>query len=243
MTEPEAIQANAASRSADPPCSPNDPGEWDAWAPYYAGEVDWLEEIHNPDLRELAKPDGRRVLDIGCGTGRRALAIFGAAARLTAVDSSRGMAAAARENLASLGQAQVLELDIERDQFPPGLQFDAAVAVSTMHHVKEAVAALERVKERLVPGGRLIIVDAVAGNPPLKALGYYLEMFSRHNPLRLAAAFARGFLLDTRLARHKRREVHLTFGDFRRRYAQVLPGARCEVRHGIFGYLVWDKPA
>ncbi len=243
MIKPETIQANAASCRADPPCSPNDPREWDAWAPYYPEEVDWLEEIHNPDLRELVKPDGRQVLDIGCGTGRRALALFSAAARLTAVDSSRGMAAAARENLKGLGQAQVFELDIEREEFPPGLQFDAAVAVSVMHHIKEAGAALERVKSRLVPGGRLVIVDAVAGNPPLRALGYYLEMFSRHNPLRLAAAFARGFLLDTRLARHKRSEVQLTFGDFCRRYAEILPGARCEVRHGIFGYLVWDKPA
>lgn len=240
MTDPETIPA--ARRPADLPCSPNDPGEWDAWAPYYAAEVDWLEEIHNPDLRALAEPDGRRVLDIGCGTGRRALALFSAAARLTAVDSSRGMAAAARENLKALGQAQVLELDIERNDFPPGLQFDAAVAVSVMHHIKEAGAALERVKARLVPGGRLIIVDAVAGNPPLRALGYYLEMFSRHSPLRLAAAFARGFLFDTRLARHKRREAHLTFSEFCRRYAEVLPGARCEVRHGIFGYLVWRKP-
>jgi len=243
MTETETIPDETAGRRAAPPCSPNDPREWDAWAPYYAGEVDWLEEIHNPDLRELARPDGRRVLDIGCGTGRRALALFGAAASLTAVDSSAGMAAAARENLRGLGGAQVLEMDIEREEFPPGLQFDAAVAVSTMHHIKEAGAALERVKERLVPGGRLIIVDAVAGNPPLRALGYYLEMLSRHSPLRLAAAFARGFLLDTRLARHKRREVHLTFAEFRRRYGEFLPGARCEVRHGIFGYLVWDKPA
>lgn len=223
--------------------SPNDPSEWDGWAPFYGGEADWLEAIHNPDIKELAAPDGKRLLDIGCGTGRRARAVFGGAARLTAADSSRGMAAVAREVLRDLKQAEVLELDIEKDALPSALEFDAAVAVSVMHHISDAAGALERVKARLAPGGAIIIVDALSGNPPLAALRYYLEMLTLHNPLRLAAAFLKNMFLDTRMSRHKRREAHLTFEEFRRRYAAVLPGARFEVRHGIFGYLVWKKPA
>lgn len=221
--------------------SPNDPAEWDEWAPAYGADVDWVEEIHNPDIIELAAPAGRRVLDLGCGTGRRARAVFAGAARLTAVDSSRGMAAVARGVLKDLPQAEVLEADIEKDALPPG-EYDAAVAVSTMHHIRDAEAALEKVKARLAPGGVIVIVDALAGNPPLTALKYYLEMLRLHSPLRLALAFLRAFFLDTRVARHKAREVHLTYEEFRRRYAAVLPGARTEVRHGIFGYLVWKKP-
>ena len=222
--------------------SPNDPAEWDAWAPDYGRDVDWVEEIHNHDLKELAAPDGRRVLDLGCGTGRRARAVFSGAARLAAVDSSHGMAAVARGVLKDLPQAEVLELDIEADELPAG-PFDAAVAVSTMHHIGDAEAALAKVKERLAPGGVIVIVDALKGNPPLTALGYYREMLALHNPLRLALGFFRAFFLDTRVARHKAREVHLTYEEFRRRYAAALPGARTEVRHGIFGYLVWKKPA
>lgn len=222
--------------------SPNDPAEWDSWAPHYGEDVDWVEEIHNPDIKSLLAPDGRRVLDIGCGTGSRARAVYGGAARLTAVDSSSGMAAAAREALRGLGQAEVLRLDIEKDELPEGLVFDAAAAVSVMHHLKDYKGALERVKARLVPGGTLLIVDALAGNPPLTALKFYLEMLARHSPWRLAAAFARGAFLDTRLARHKAREVHLTLEQFRRRYEEPLPGAAVEVRHGLFGYLVWKKP-
>jgi len=222
--------------------SPNDPAEWDAWAPYYGADVDWVEEIHNKDLAALAGADGRRVLDIGCGTGRRALAVFGRAAKLTAVDSSRGMAAVARQVLAGIKQAEVLELDIVKDALPAGLEFDAAVAVSTMHHISDPEAALARVKERLVPGGVIVIVDALSGNPPLTAARYYAEMLTLHSPFRLGRAFFRAFFLKTRVARHKAREVHLTFEEFSRRYAAVLPGARAEVRHGIFGYLVWKKP-
>lgn len=222
--------------------SPNDPAEWDEWAPHYGADVDWVEEIHNPDIRELASPDGRRVLDLGCGTGRRARAVFAGAARLAAVDSSRGMAAVARGVLKGLPNAEVHELDIERGELPAG-PFDAAVAVSTMHHIKDAAGALEKVKARLAPGGVIVIVDALAGNPPLTALKYYLEMLTLHSPLRLARAFLRAFFLDTRVARHKAREVHLTFEAFRGRYAPLLPGAEVSVRHGIFGYLVWRKPA
>lgn len=223
--------------------SPNDPAEWDAWAREYGADVDWVEEIHNADVARLAGADGARVLDIGCGTGRRARAVFGRAAKLTAVDSSRGMAAVAREVLAGLKQAEVLELDIEKDELPAGLEFDSAVAVSTMHHLRDPEAALKRVKERLAPGGVILIVDALSGNPPLTAARYYLEMLARHNPFKLARAFFRAFFLKTRVAGHKAREVHLTFEEFTRRYAAILPGARTEVRHGIFGYLVWKKPA
>jgi SAM-dependent methyltransferase len=223
--------------------SPNDPAEWDNWAPHYGEEVDWVEEIHNPDIKSLLAPEGRRVLDIGCGTGRRALAVFGGAARLTAVDSSAGMAAVARAALGGLPQAEVLRLDIEKDELPEGRLFDAAAAVSVMHHLRGYKGALERVKARLVPGGTLLIVDALAGNPPLTALKFYLEMLTRHSPWRLAAAFVRGAFLDTRLARHKAREVHLTMEQFRRRYSEVLPGAAIELRHGMFGYLVWKKSA
>lgn len=223
--------------------SPNDPAEWDAWARDYGADVDWVEEIHNRDLAELAGAQGRRVLDIGCGTGRRARAIFGGAAKLTAVDSSRGMAAVAREVLADLKQAEVLELDIEKDELPAGLEFDAAVAVSTMHHLRDPEGALKHVKERLVPGGVIVIVDALSGNPPLTAARYYAEMLTLHSPFRLARAFFKAFFMKTRVARHKAREVHLTFDEFSRRYAAILPGAKAEVRHGIFGYLVWKKPA
>ena len=85
-------------------------------------------------------------------------------------------------------------------------------------------------------------MDALAGNPPLTALKYYRDMLGLHNPFRLALGFFRAFFLDTRVARHKAREVHLTFDEFSRRYAAILPGAKTGVRHGIFGYLVWRKP-
>ena len=221
--------------------SPNDPREWDEWAGEYARDVDWLEEIHNRDLAALLPSEGKKVLDAGCGTGRRSRALFGRAARLTAVDSSKGMVKAAKEALALLPQAEVLELDIEQGGLPRG-EFDAVLAVSVLHHIRNAEAAVRNLVDSMAPGGTLVIIDAVAGQPGPAALRYYLELLFRHSPLRLFRAFLDAFFSDTRVARHKRREVPLTFEEFRRRYAPLLPGAAAEVRHGIFAYLVWRKP-
>ena len=221
--------------------SPNDPKEWDEWAGDYGRDVDWLEEIHNRDLSELAPCEGKKVLDPGCGTGRRALALFGRALKLTAADSSGGMVKVAKKVLSALPQAEVLELDIEKGGLPPG-EYDTVIAVSVMHHIRNAEAAVRNLTDSMAPGGTLVIVDAVAGQPKLGALRYYLEMLYLHSPLRLARAFLNGFFLNTRVARHKKREVPLAIEEFRRRYAPLLPGASVEVRHGIFAYLVWHKP-
>ena len=221
--------------------SPNDPKEWDEWAEDYGRDVDWVEEIHNRDLAALLPLEGKKVLDVGCGTGRRALSLFSRAAKLTAIDSSKGMVKTAKEVLSAMPQAEVLELDMENSGLPKG-EFDAVIAVSVMHHVRNAEAVVRNIVDSMAPGGRLVIIDAVTGQSWLTALRYYLEMLSMHNPLRLFRAFLKAFFLDTRVARHKRREVPLSFEEFRRRYAAILPGAVTEVRHGIFAYLIWKKP-
>ena len=101
--------------------------EWDAWAPDYGRDVDWLEEILDPDLRELLAPAGKRVLDAGCGTGRRAASVLGDASAVLAVDFSEGMAAVARDVFSAMGGAEVLLLDMEKEPLPPGRPFDAAM--------------------------------------------------------------------------------------------------------------------
>ena len=217
--------------------------EWDAWAPDYGRDVDWLEEILDPDLRELLAPAGKRVLDAGCGTGRRAASVLGDASAVLAVDFSEGMAAVARDVFSAMGGAEVLLLDMEKEPLPPGRPFDAAMAVSVMHHIADPAAVLGKIKASLVPGGRLVLVDFVSGRPKAEALKYYLEMACRHAPWRLVAAFLKRSFCKTRLSAHQARENHLTLDAFERRYADLLPGGRVEVRHGIFAYFVWDKPA
>ncbi|MBI5745129.1 MAG: class I SAM-dependent methyltransferase [Elusimicrobia bacterium] len=222
--------------------SPNDPQEWDAWAASYSSDVDWLEAIHDPDLRELLAPAGKRVVDAGCGTGRRARAVLAGAAAVLAVDFSEAMSQAARMELSGVSGAQVLRLDLEREDLPGAGSFDAAMAVSVMHHIADPAAFLGRLKLALRPGGRLVLVDHVAGRPLRELARYYGGMFLAYNPVRLAGAFLKGFAADTMLSRHKKREAQFTLEEFSGRYSGLLPGCRVETRHGIFAYLIWDKP-
>jgi ubiquinone/menaquinone biosynthesis C-methylase UbiE len=119
-------------------------------------------QLHHLLVREgdLA---GRRVLDIGCGTGAHAEILsrhFGC--EPGGVDASEGMLAQARAKLPAadlrLGTAERLPFE--------NASFDAALMVFVAHHVDRprAFAEANRV---LVPGGRLLIVtsnpDALPG--------------------------------------------------------------------------------
>lgn len=102
---------------------------------------------HEGDLR------GRRILDVGCGTGRLERALDGQA-RVWGVDASRPMLARARENAPrsagfKLGNAEMLPF---KDAW-----FERVVMWLVVHLVDRprAFAEAHRVLE---PGGRLVVV-------------------------------------------------------------------------------------
>ena len=65
---------------------------YDRWSEVYDHDLNPLVALEEPVVREALGPvDGLDVLDLGCGTGRHALWLAGAGARVTAVDFSEGM--------------------------------------------------------------------------------------------------------------------------------------------------------
>jgi ubiquinone/menaquinone biosynthesis C-methylase UbiE len=105
-------------------------------------------------LVELGDLRGRRVLDVGCGTGRLAAALAErAAARVWGVDGSAEMVAVARETLpAGVG---VRQGDAERLPFRDGW-FDRVTMSLVLHLVDRPLALAEA--RRVVPGdGRVAI--------------------------------------------------------------------------------------
>jgi SAM-dependent methyltransferase len=98
---------------------------------------------------------GRRVLDIGCGTGRLSAALAGQGiARVWGVDASAGMLAVAREKLpAGVG---LKEGTAERLPFRDGW-FDRAVMWLVCHLV-DRPAAFREAARVLVPDGRFAVV-------------------------------------------------------------------------------------
>jgi demethylmenaquinone methyltransferase/2-methoxy-6-polyprenyl-1,4-benzoquinol methylase len=104
-------------------------------------------------LREaLAGAPGRRLLDLGGGTGNYALALRAEGWEPLVVDASPAMLArAAAKGLDTLeADAQALPL--------AGASADAVAMVSMLHHVDDPARALAEARRVLAPGGRLALM-------------------------------------------------------------------------------------
>ncbi|MCW3047421.1 MAG: Methyltransferase type 11 [Solirubrobacterales bacterium] len=101
-------------------------------------------------LREaLGGAPGRRLADIGGGTGNYARALAAEGWEPVVVDrSSEMLARAVAKGL------RTVEADAQRLPFADG-SFDAAMLVSMLHHVEDVPAALSEARRILRPAGRL----------------------------------------------------------------------------------------
>lgn len=117
-----------------------------------------------------------RVLDLGCGTARHALAMAAAGAAVTGVERSAEMLAHARRNLAGAGAAAERVTLVPGDAcgYRDGGRYDL---VTLLFHVMsyqtadaEVRAALATARAHLAPGGALLFdywhAPAVAADPP-----------------------------------------------------------------------------
>jgi malonyl-CoA O-methyltransferase len=128
-----------------------------AWADCYDEDGNPLVALEGPAIGALFGPvAGKRVLDLGCGTGRHTLALAGAGARVTALDQSPEMMARARAKLR--GHAVDWVLHALPDPLPfPGAAFDLAVLGLVAEHVADVRGLLAEVARVLRPGGRCLL--------------------------------------------------------------------------------------
>ena len=102
-----------------------------------------------------------RVLEVGGGTGQLSLALADRVGSVLVTDASSGMVEVARANIERAGVDDRLsaeQLDLVSDPLPAD-RFDGAWAQLALHHVHDLDALMGRVREVLVPGGWLAVVD------------------------------------------------------------------------------------
>lgn len=154
------------------------------------------------DLRLLGDVAGKRVLDLGCGAGRNAVALANAGARVIAVDESADQIGEARAAIDSadvrveLHHAPLAELAFLRAD-----TIDAAICVGALDHVADISRVFRQLHRVLrpehaavisVPHPMLALVDPGADEPlVIRHSAFDLEPFSTDDPR--AGSYARSF--------------------------------------------------
>ena len=115
------------------------------------------------DVALAARPGARRWLDTGCGPGTLAARVLARepSMELTLADPSDAMLEQARLRLPSLDGARFLRTTSQ--DLPDGPKFDVVTAVLCHHYVdmETRARAVERCRDRLVPGGALVVFENV----------------------------------------------------------------------------------
>jgi malonyl-CoA O-methyltransferase len=128
-----------------------------AWASCYEDDGNPLIPLEGPAVAALFGPvAGKRVLDLGCGTGRHTLALAQAGAQVTALDQSPEMMAVAHHKL----QGYPVEWLIHSLPVPlplPDETFALVVAGLVVEHVADVPMLFREAVRVLCPGGRFVL--------------------------------------------------------------------------------------
>jgi ubiquinone/menaquinone biosynthesis C-methylase UbiE len=145
--------------------SRHDNGFFDRWAPTYDRSV--LQRLYFAPIQEGALDAfgaggaaPRDVLDVGCGTGRllESVARRWTGARLTGVDASEAMVAAARRKHGEDARFSFVRGDAAALPLEPA-SVDAAFSTLSFHHWQDQPSGIREIARVLRPGGIFVLAD------------------------------------------------------------------------------------
>lgn len=140
--------------------------------------ADWLtrpdrdaEEQPDRVIRELGIKPGQTVADLGAGVGyftwRLATAV-GETGKVIAVDIQPGMLQKLQQNLAErdIHNVETVLGDEDDPRLPAG-QVDLVLLVDVYHELQEPELTMERVRQSLRPGGRVVLIEYRKEDPSI----------------------------------------------------------------------------
>jgi SAM-dependent methyltransferase len=156
--------------------------QWIQWARRPGHDSYW--RYHRDQFLDLLPSPGRQTLDVGCGEGRLTRHLKQLGHRITGIDASPSLVAAARELDPSmdirLADAAALPLD--------DACADLAVAFVSFHNVDAMPLAVREIARVLEPGGRLCFAIV----HPINSAGHF-ERQTAEAPFVIEGDYLRSF--------------------------------------------------
>ena len=191
--------------------------------------------------------ESERVLEIGCGTGAFARALARTARHVTAIDLSSEMIRVARSRSQQFPQIEFEVGDVMTRTFPTA-QFDCIATIATLHHLPQA-AVLEKFKDALKAGGKLIVLDLYQPETNLLTARGLIDGFL--NVVALGTSVTLRLIHKGRLRpppevraaweAHEKNDRYLTMYEVRNLYESLFPGVVIR-KHLLWRYsAVWVK--
>lgn len=150
--------------------------EWLAWARTPGHDVyHW--RLNFPHFIALLPEPAQRTLDVGCGEGRVGRWLAARGHRVSGIDSSPTLAAAARE---AGGYDEIVCGDAASLPWPDGV-FDLAIAYMSLHDMPDPEPVIGEIARVLCRGSRLVIAIVHPLNRREEALGRYFERLPFHD--------------------------------------------------------------
>jgi ubiquinone/menaquinone biosynthesis C-methylase UbiE len=130
-----------------------------------------------PSVKEIGNLKGKRVLDLGAGTGRNSKHFLDGGASVVAADISLGMLRVLGRKFLSQHGVDMLRCDATSLPFPDSV-FDAVAFIAVLHHIPDNGGrrrALEEVARVMVFGGVVLVTVWAPKEVPKGARGVAAE--------------------------------------------------------------------
>jgi ubiquinone/menaquinone biosynthesis C-methylase UbiE len=149
---------------------------WDKHARHYDRQMAFWERRLFPDGRQwVCSRASGDVLEVAVGTGGN-LRHYPGDVRLTGVELSPEMLRLARQEAERLGRAVDLRLGDAQALELPDAAFDTVVCTMSLCAIPDQRRAIAEMKRVLRPGGRLLLLDHIVGEPWwVRAIQWLLE--------------------------------------------------------------------